>query len=174
MHPLIPDDYSIRAAADNTVLAETTFESLAGVLVDDVLEKFPMRDLFYSFGTSHPGAITLHNFPNALRHFTRPDGVTIDLATYDIVRSRERGVPRYNEFRRKFHLRPSETFEDFSYDPTVVADLRRVYRTPDDVDLMIGLYCEDLPPGFAFSDTAFRVFAQIGRASCRERVYSSV
>lgn len=159
MHPLIPDDYSIRAAADNTVLAETTFESLAGVLVDDVLEKFPMRDLFYSFGTSHPGAITLHNFPNALRHFTRPDGVTIDLATYDIVRSRERGVPRYNEFRRKFHLRPSETFEDFSSDPIVVADLRRVYRTPDDVDLMIGLYCEDLPPGFAFSDTAFRVFA---------------
>jgi hypothetical protein len=40
----------------------------------------------------------------------------------------------------------------------VVEDLRRLYDKPDDVDLMVGLYAEDVPPGFAFSDTAFRVF----------------
>src|SRR5258708_19629520 len=28
----------------------------------------------------------------------------------------------------------------------------------DSVDLMIGLYAEPLPPGFGFSDTAFRIF----------------
>ena len=66
-----------------------------------------MADLFYSFGTSHPGAIVLHNYPKFLQRFTEPDGTLIDLAATDILRSRERGVPRYNEFRRKFHLKPA-------------------------------------------------------------------
>ena len=37
--------------------------------------------------------------------------------------------------------------------------MRRVYDDDiDSVDLMIGLYAEPLPPGFGFSDTAFRIF----------------
>jgi hypothetical protein len=37
--------------------------------------------------------------------------------------------------------------------------MRRVYDGKiEDVDLMVGMYAERLPPGFAFSDTAFRVF----------------
>ena len=82
----------------------------------------------------------------------------LDLAAVDILRNRERGVPRYNEFRRKFHLRPASTFEEFSDDLQVVADLRRIYRDVEEVDLMVGLYAERLPDGFAFSDTAFRGF----------------
>ncbi len=33
-----------------------------------------------------------------------------------------------------------------------------VYDNPELVDLMVGLYAEKKPDGFAFSDTAFRVF----------------
>jgi hypothetical protein len=55
-------------------------------------------------------------------------------------------------------LKPAGTFEEMSDDPAVVADLRRIYRDPEAVDLMIGLYAEKPPKGFAFSDTAFRVF----------------
>jgi hypothetical protein len=117
-----------------------------------------MTDLFYSFGTSHPGAIVLHNYPNLMRQFSEPDGTMLDLAATDILRNRERGVPRYNEFRRQFHLKPALTFEEFSDDPHVVDDLRRIYDNPEDVDLMVGLYAEVPPQGFAFSDTAFRVF----------------
>jgi hypothetical protein len=158
MHPLIPDDFEFRRVADNELMASHGFNELIGDDVDDMLRSVPMADLFYSFGISHPGAIVLHNYPNHLREFTRSDKVTIDLATYDILRSRERGVPRYNDFRRKFHLKPAATFEEISRDPGVVADLRRIYRDPEAVDLMIGLYAESPPKGFAFSDTAFRVF----------------
>ena len=76
----------------------------------------------------------LHNFPKHLQHFVKPDGSVHDLAAIDILRSRERGVPRYNEFRRKFHLAPATTFEDFSDDPAVVSDLRRIYGDPEAVD----------------------------------------
>jgi hypothetical protein len=160
MHPLIPDDYRIRSAGDDGLIEELTFTRIAGVHTHEVLDdpRIAMSDFFYTFGTSNPGAIALHNYPNYLRQFTEPDGTILDLAATDILRTRERGVPRYNEFRRKFHLKPAERFEDFSEDPTVVADLRRIYASPEEVDLMVGLYTEKLPPGFAFSDTAFRVF----------------
>jgi hypothetical protein len=158
MHPLIPDDFEFRRTTDNQLLASHGFNELIGKDVDDILKAVPMSDLFYSFGTSYPGQIVLHNYPNHLREFTRPDKVTLDLASYDILRIRERGVPRYNEFRRKFHLKPAATFEEFSSDPVVVADLRRIYGDVEAVDLMIGLYAETPPKGFAFSDTAFRVF----------------
>jgi hypothetical protein len=159
MHPLIPDDYSLRRAGNNAALEEKGFDELVGLNVDTVLAEVSMADLFYSFGTSNPGAIVLHNYPNHLRDLARPGQVPIDLATYDIVKCRERGVPRYNDFRRQFHLEPAKTFADFSRDPAIVAELERLYSHPDDVDTMVGLFAEAPPPGMAFSDTAFRVFS---------------
>jgi hypothetical protein len=160
MHPLIPDEFRFRSWTDNRLIEEFEFPRLAGVHTHEVLEdgRLGMPDFFYSFGTSNPGAIALHNYPRYLQQFSEPDGTLIDLAATDILRVRERGVPRYNEFRRKFHLAPASRFEDFSDDPQVVADLRRIYGDPEAVDLMIGLYAEKPPAGFAFSDTAFRVF----------------
>jgi hypothetical protein len=160
MHPLIPDDYSLRSVLDDEVVEEVTFDRVAGVRTHEMLEhpQLAMHDFFYSFGTSNPGAIVLHNYPNHLRSWHEADGHPIDLAAIDVLRNRERGVPRYNEFRRKFHLAPARRFEDFSSDPRVVSELRRVYRSPEDVDLMVGLYTETPPTGFAISDTAFRVF----------------
>jgi hypothetical protein len=158
MHPLIPDEFSIRSANDNHEIANHTFEEISGTQTHLVLNAVKMTDLIYSFATSNPGAIVLNNFPKGLQHFTKPDGSILDLAATDILRSRERGVPRYNEFRRKFHLNPAERFEDFSADPAVVAKLQSIYDSPEDVDVTIGLYSEAPPQGFAFSDTAFRVF----------------
>ena len=113
---------------------------------------------FYSLGIAHPGAITLHNYPRFLQEFKRPDGTVVDLAAIDILRIRERGVPRYNEFRRLFHLKPAATFEELTDNPEWAKELRRVYGDVERVDLMVGLYAEPLPKGFGFSDTAFRVF----------------
>jgi hypothetical protein len=160
MHPLIPDDYSFRHAEDNSLIEELNFTQISGKQTHEVIDdpKVTFSDLFYSFGTSHPGAIVLHNYPNHMRDFADSDGETLDLAATDILRRRERGVPRYNEFRRKFHMNPAERFEDFSPDPAVVAKLKAIYRNPDEVDLQVGLYAETPPDGFAFSDTAFRVF----------------
>jgi hypothetical protein len=160
MHPLMPDDFRLRSWSTDRLIEHLPFSSLAGKQTGRVLEdgRMGMPDFFYSMGTSHPGAIVLHNYPRELMEFTLPDGTVIDLAAVDILRNREHGVPRYNEFRRRFHLPPAARFEDFSDDPEVVADLRRIYGDPEAVDLMVGLYAEKPPEGFAFSDTAFRVF----------------
>ena len=159
MHPLIPDDYSFRALADDSTLNEFTLEDLGALHVRERLDEAPMADLFYSFGTSHPGAIALHNYPRFLQHFNRPDGTTIDLAAIDVLRTRERGVPRYNQFRRLFHLKPVESFEELTGgDRETAEELRDVDDDVERVDHMVGMYAEPKPEGFGFSDTAFRVF----------------
>jgi hypothetical protein len=82
----------------------------------------------------------------------------IDLAAIDILRDRERGVPRYNRFRELFHKPRVSSFSQITDDPELVQTLSEVYGHPDKVDLMVGMYAEKPPEGFGFSDTAFRVF----------------
>jgi hypothetical protein len=158
MHPLLPDEFTFRSIATDEVLQERTFRELG---VNDVrarLDEVGFVDAFYSFGVAHPGAITLHNYPRFLQELQKPDGTVVDLAAVDVLRIRERGVPRYNDFRRLFHLKPADTFEELTDNPQWAEELRRVYGDVEKVDLMVGLYAEPLPKGFGFSDTAFRVF----------------
>jgi hypothetical protein len=158
MHPLIPDEYSFRSVVDDRLLQERALPEIGALQVRERLSEVPMADLLYSFGTSHPGAITLHNYPRYLQHFDRPDGSLIDLASIDVLRVRERGVPRYNEFRRQLHLDSFDTFEEMCETPEHAEELRAIYGDVERVDSMIGMYAERKPKGFGFSDTAFRIF----------------
>jgi hypothetical protein len=158
MHQLMPDEFVFRSSADDEVVAEHELPDLTVLHVRDRLREISMQDLFYSFGRSHPGAITLHNFPRHLQHFQRADGSLIDLAATDVLRVRERGVPRYNEFRRLFRLRPASSFEELTDNPVWAEELREIYGDIERVDLIIGMFAEPKPKGFGFSDTAFRVF----------------
>ena len=89
----------------------------------------------------------------------RDNGERFDVATIDILRDRERGVPRYNQFRRLMHKAPVETFEELTDNPLWAQEIKQIYNHDiEKVDLMVGLMAEPLPEGFGFSDTAFRVF----------------
>jgi hypothetical protein len=157
MHPLIPDDYAFRSLEGDRLLHEYTLPDIEVLHVRERLTEMSMADALYSFGIANPGAITLHNYPRFLQSFRRADGL-IDLASIDVLRVRERGVPRYNEFRRLLHLNTYDSFEQMADTPEHAADLARVYSDPEEVDTMIGMYAEPKPRGFGFSDTAFRIF----------------
>ena len=159
MHPLLPDEFIFRSLEDDQVLQERTFREVGALETRTRLEEMGMANALYSFGVAHPGAITLHNYPRFLQDFKQPGGTSVDLAAIDIMRVRERGVPRYNEFRRLWHLRPADSFEDLTKDAARAEELSSLYGGDiERLDLMIGLYAEPLPKGFGFSDTAFRVF----------------
>jgi hypothetical protein len=159
MHPLIADDWAFRSLDDDVLLQQATFRDLSGPKAYEIMGKHTLSNLFYSFGTSNPGLVTLHNFPRFLQEYERPDGKLVDLAAIDVLRVRELGVPRYNEFRRLIHLEPAADFTKLTDNPAWAAELRRVYDGDiENVDLMVGMYAEPRPQGFAFSDTAFRIF----------------
>ena len=159
MHPLMPDEFVFRSLADNAELARKTLPDVFGRNSRPLLEQMTMANAFYSFGIAFPGAIQLHNYPKFLQTLERETGPTIDLAAVDILRDRERGVPRYNEFRKLMHMKPVESFEELTEDAEWREEIRKVYDNDiNRVDVMVGMYAEKLPPEFGFSDTAFRVF----------------
>ena len=170
MHPLIPDDYTFRSVATDEVLETREFGELTNEQAVELMQRVDPQHLFYSFGLAHPGEITLHNYPRSLQQFKRPlpsdessgDESRVllqDLGTTDILRSRELGVPRYNEFRKLLHRPPVESFEELTDNPVWAEEIRRVYNGDiDRVDVMVGLFAEPKPQGFGFSDTAFRIF----------------
>ncbi|RKS73976.1 heme peroxidase [Motilibacter peucedani] len=161
MHPLVRDWYDLRSVRDDSLHARRSLRDLSGQGGVDVLSEVSLEDLFYSFGTEQPGVVTLHNFPHFLQEFERPDnGEPMDLAATDILRHREMGVPRYCEFRRQLRLRAPRSFSEITDDVDAVREMKRIYG-PDGIerlDLMVGLFAERRPEGFAFSDTAFRIF----------------
>ncbi|MGH3813803.1 MAG: peroxidase family protein [Pseudonocardiaceae bacterium] len=158
MHPLMPDDFVFRSPFGGTDRRPMSLAELRTTQAIPVLRDLGMPTVLYTFGISHPGAITLHNYPRTLQEFDHR-GTLSDLATIDVLRDRERGVPRYNRFRKAFHKAPVRDFAQLSANPVWVEEIRDVYDGDiDNVDLMIGLLAEPPPRGFGFSDTAFRVF----------------
>lgn len=157
MHPLIPDDYIFYNFETGKEKARRSFLDIQGEQTDEQLRDLGLRDCLYSQGIAHPGAITLHNFPKTLQNLER-EGEIIDLSVVDIVRTRARRVPRYNEFRKGLHMPPVTEWDDLTASPETNRILKELYGDIDKVDTVIGLLGETPPDGFGFSDTAFRVF----------------
>ena len=140
-------------------LANAELPELSGRRGVEFLARFNPADLFYSFGIHNPGAVRLHNYPKFLQNLVQDNGERFDLGTIDILRDRERGVPRYNRFRRLLHKAPVRSFEELTDKPEWAAEMKRVYKNDlEMVDTMVGLMAEPLPEGMGFSDTAFRIF----------------
>jgi hypothetical protein len=171
LHPLLPNEIPIHHFKGDRPGRVLKFESddlqdpdliVGPNAMKNALRDASFLDLVYTFGVLNPGAVTLQNFPNWMRRMRRRNGANleelIDLAAIDILRDRERGVPRYNRFRKLFHKSPVRSFEQMTSDPELAKTLREVYGHPDKVDLMVGMYAEEPPELFGFSDTAFRVF----------------
>lgn len=154
---------ALRSVETGEVRDKLAFQDMAGLGAQSVCDRIGMLNIIYSFGLMHPGAITLHNYPRALQRFERPDGVVIDLAAHDILRIRESGVLRYTGFREFFDMKPVGTFQELTDNPAWREEMRRVYNNRiDKVDLIVGLFAENPPKGFRFSETAFLVFALRG------------
>ncbi|XP_078621780.1 uncharacterized protein LOC144888022 isoform X2 [Branchiostoma floridae x Branchiostoma japonicum] len=164
MHSILPDIIHLQDMKSTKRTGETY--PLKDTLFSDafqVVEKQGMENLFYTFGVENPGALVLHNYPNTIRDLQLPETQNaeyVDMATVDVLRDRERGVPRYNELRRHLNMAPAETFLDITDDPKVAEELEEMYEGDIEmVDLLVGCMAESpRPTGFAFSDTAFRLF----------------
>jgi hypothetical protein len=119
LHPLLPDllEYRELAQDPNKIAAKIpvagTFEGRA----TDFMHTRGMANWGLTFGRQRLGLLELHNTPAFLQNLKIPrlDTKTgrIDVAALDIIRDREHGVPRFNEFRRQYGLRQFTSFDDF-------------------------------------------------------------
>src|ERR1700692_3397595 len=107
LHPLLPNDIPVRHFQGDR--PGRTLKFAADTLEDpdlivgpnamkNALREASFFDIVYTFGVQNPGAVTLQNFPNWMRRMHRGNGANleelIDPAAIDILRARDRGVPR--------------------------------------------------------------------------------
>jgi len=119
LHPLMPDLLEYRdLKKDPNKIAEkvaviNTFEARA----TDAMRTRGMANWGLTLGRQRLGLLQLHNSPVFMQSLKLPrlDTKTgqVDILALDIIRDREHGVPRFNEFRRQYGLRQLTSFDDF-------------------------------------------------------------
>ena len=79
--------------------------------------------------------------------FGPPGAGGLDLASLNIQRGRDHGLPSYNDVRMAYGLPPAADFDDVSSDIVVQAVLATAYPTVNDIDPWVGGLAEDHLPG---------------------------
>lgn len=75
--------------------------------------------------------------------FGMPGEGGFDLASLNIQRGRDHGLPKYNAVRKQLGLKRKLSFAEVSSDPEVQDRLAAAYETVDDIELWIGGLSED-------------------------------
>ena len=145
LHPLIPDliEYRDLSKDPNQIVEKVavinTFEGKA----TDAMHTGGMANWGLSLGRQRLGILTLHNHPQFMQNILLPrlDSPTkqLDLAALDIIRDREHGVPRFNEFRRQYGLRQLTSYDDFM-DKSLALDSPAHKQQQQAVDQLRQLY----------------------------------
>jgi Animal haem peroxidase len=118
LHPLVPDLLDYREwKAPNDIEREVPVASMVRADATPAMHDGGMANWALTMGRQRLGALTLLNHPMFLQNLPMPriPGGTgkLDIAALDIIRDRERGVPRFNEFRRQYGLHTLTGFDDF-------------------------------------------------------------
>ncbi|GGX95534.1 peroxidase [Litchfieldella qijiaojingensis] len=118
LHPLVPDLLEVRDIETPDRIHKKV-PALEGFRVgaSDLLRQEGLADWALSMGRQRLGLLTLGNHGQFLQNLAMghlgSDSGKLDIAALDIIRDRERGVPRFNEFRRQYGLKHLTSFDDF-------------------------------------------------------------
>jgi hypothetical protein len=121
LHPLVPDLVEYRDWSDpNAITAKVpVIETFRGKASTAMRER-GLANWALSMGRQRLGLLTLGNHAQFQQNITlprlqsrsNPEG-KIDMAALDLLRDREHGIPRFNEFRRQYGLKQLRSFDDF-------------------------------------------------------------
>ncbi|GAB1263908.1 peroxidase family protein [Aurantivibrio infirmus] len=118
LHPLLPDLIEFRDYQDpnNIELKIPVIDTVRGAASAQMQDR-GIENWALSMGRQRLGLLHLQNHPQFLQNLPMPhiDSETkqIDVIALDIIRDREHGVPRFNEFRRQIGLKSLRRFDDF-------------------------------------------------------------
>jgi hypothetical protein len=87
--------------------------------------------------------------------FGPPGAGGFDLASLNIQRGREHGLPGYNQVRADYGLPRQPDFAAVNPDPAVHTRLAAAYGSVDDIDVWVGALAESHVPGAMVGETLF-------------------
>ena len=118
LHPLVPDLLDFRDwSAPNDIKREVPVASTVRAGATAAMHDGGLANWALTMGRQRLGALTLNNHPMFLQNLPMPrlgsKTGKLDIAALDIIRDRERGIPRFNEFRRQYGMQSLTGFDDF-------------------------------------------------------------
>lgn len=150
-HEFIVKTFPIKNGLNETLWDQRLFDTAfnATGFIDAGLENI-MRGVTSSFIANFKSGV-VEDFRSAGKYRGSP----FDIVVWSIVHEREQGLPTFNEYFEAYNKGGSgsappeiqvpirKTFQDFSSDPAMVKELERLYKTPDDVDLVVGCQLDE-------------------------------
>ncbi|MGI9315691.1 MAG: peroxidase family protein [bacterium] len=118
LHPLLPDLLEYREWQQPNVIKSKVpvVDTVRGRASSQIRSK-GLENWGLSMGRQRLGFLHLNNHPQFLQNLDMPHlnspTKKIDVAALDLIRDRERGIPRFNEFRRQIGLKSLRSFDDF-------------------------------------------------------------
>lgn len=133
-HPLLPDSFVLPAAN----------YSYDGFLFNNsLLVDVGIGGLVEAFGRQIAGRVSGgRNVPPYLRN--------VSVAT--IVQNRKMRFRGYNAYRKRFGLKPYDSFRELAGDPDLARELEELYGHVDAVELYVGVLTEKPFPGSMFGE----------------------
>jgi len=136
-----------------------------------VTKHFPLKDVFFNIqgyrngsmqidevllGLCHQHAEELDiRIVNSMRN-AEVHGEPFDLASFNIIRGRDHGIPDFDTLRRKMGGHPVQYWNDVTKDPKIAKRLEKAYGEYGwrDLDPWVGMLAEDHYPGCSLGYTA--------------------
>ncbi len=118
LHPLVPDLLELRDW-DSPDEIKLKVPAVVGFRegASEIVREHGLADWALSMGRQRLGLLTLGNHGQFLQNLPLPrlksSTNLVDIAALDLIRDREHGVPRFNEFRRQYGLKQLTGFDDF-------------------------------------------------------------
>ncbi len=92
--------------------------------------------------------------------FGQPGFGGLDLASININRGRERGLPDFNTVRENFGLAPYNFFQQINSSAAVFTRLLTLYTDINDIDPWVGMLAERTVPGSIFGQTLHEILSE--------------
>lgn len=133
LHALVPDLIEYRSSDNPNAIAQKipVLDTVRGGATD-LMQQRGLGNWGLSMGRQRLGLLQLRNSPLFLQNLPMPhlDSASgkLDITALDIIRDRERGVPRFNEFRRQIGLKTLTSFDDFIDQRLAANDPWRIHQ----------------------------------------------
>jgi len=141
-HSMLGDDIEFLDNNGNEVAEEV---SLAEAFFNPNLVSDNGLESVLKYLASDPSSEIDNQIVDSVRNFLfgPPGAGGLDLASLNIQRGRDHGLPDYNSLRAAYGLPKVTTFAQITSDPALQTELKNLYGTVNNIDAWVGMLAED-------------------------------
>ncbi|CAJ0908756.1 9440_t:CDS:10, partial [Entrophospora sp. SA101] len=131
------------------LLADLTLDNILQI---QLLEKFGMERVLRSMSLQHQEELDIY-YSDAMRNATTIEPRIYDIAAFDVLRARDRGIALYNDARQAYGLTTKKTWQGITSVKILQDYLQQLYPNgPNQLETSVGAIVEDHLDGSNFGE----------------------